>query len=314
MTLLVALGSGDPTPWVKEFQRLLPEQSVVKLGDDFDPKDIHYVMTWYHPEGSLSNLPNLKAIFSMGAGVDHLFRDPNLPEVPMARIVDSDLTSRMSEYVIMHTLNILRQSRRYRTQQANYIWEDDDFQPVASNVRVGIMGMGILGSDAARKLSILGFKVAGWSKSKKEVSDVESFFGMSSLPAFLSRTDILISLLPLTPETRGIINSKLLKGLARNGRLAAPSLINAGRGGLQIEDDILDSLDDGTLHEAVLDVFQTEPLPQQSLLWSHPKVTITPHNASVSDPLAISRSIAEQINRAENGGELLNIVRLDRGY
>ena len=314
MTLLVALGSGDPTPWVKEFQRLLPEQSVVKLGDDFDPKDIRYVMTWYHPEGSLSNLPNLQAIFSMGAGVDHLFRDPNLPDVPMARIVDSDLTSRMSEYVIMHTLNILRQSRRYRNQQTKYIWEDDDFQPVASDVRVGIMGMGILGSDAARKLSILGFKVAGWSKSKKEVSDVGSFFGMSSLPAFLSRTDILISLLPLTPETRGIINSKLLKGLARNGRLAAPSLINAGRGGLQIEDDILDSLDDGTLHEAVLDVFQTEPLPQQSLLWSHPKVTITPHNASVSDPLAISRSIAEQINRAENGGELLNIVRLDRGY
>ena len=98
MTLLVALGSGDPTPWVKEFQRLLPEQSVVKLGDDFDPKDIRYVMTWYHPEGSLSNLPNLQAIFSMGAGVDHLFRDPNLPDVPMARIVDSDLTSRMSDY------------------------------------------------------------------------------------------------------------------------------------------------------------------------------------------------------------------------
>lgn len=314
MTLLIALGTGDPNPWVTKFREFLPGMQIAKLGDDFDPDEIQYAMSWYHPVGSLSNLPNLRAIFSMGAGVDHLFRDPNLPDVPMARIVDSDLTNRMTEYVVMHTLNILRQSRRYRTQQLQGVWQDDDLQPVASDIRVGIMGMGVLGSDAARKLALLGFKVAGWSTSEKQIDGVKSYCGSSNLPPFLARTDILISLLPLTPETRGIINSKILKGLARDGRVPAPSLINAGRGGLQIEDDILACLDDGIIHEAVLDVFQTEPLPPTSRLWSHPNVTVTPHNASVSNPLAIGRSIAEKIKTLESGGKLLNSVHRDRGY
>lgn len=314
MTFLIALGSGDPNPWITKFRELLPGMPIVKLGDDFDPNKIRYAMSWYHPVGSLSNMPNLRAIFSMGAGVDHLFRDHNLPDVPMARIVDPDLTHRMTEYVVMHTLNILRQSRRYRAQQLHRVWQDDDFQPVSSDVRVGIMGMGILGSDAARKLTSLGFKVAGWSISEKHIDGVESYFGASNLPSFLARTDILISLLPLTPETFGIINSGMLRSLARDGRVPAPSLINAGRGGLHIEDDILACLDNGVLHEAVLDVFQTEPLPTNSRLWLHPNVTITPHNASVSNPLAIGRSIAEQIKTLESGGELLNSVHRDRGY
>ena len=314
MTLLVALGTGDPNPWVAQFRELLMGKSIVKLGDEFDPGSIHYAMTWYHPIGSLSNLPNLRAIFSMGAGVDHLFRDPDLPDVPLSRIVDPDLTRRMSEYVTLHTLNILRQSRRYRHQQLQKIWEDDDFQPIAADIRVGIMGMGVLGTDAAHKLSILGFNVAGWSNTQKHIHGVDSYWGLTGLPAFLARTDILISLLPLTSETRGILSSKVLKSLARDGHVPAPSLINAGRGGLQIEDDILACLDDGTLHEAVLDVFQKEPLPADSPLWSHPRVTITPHNASVSAPRAISKAIATQINELENGGKLVNIVLRERGY
>lgn len=313
-TFLVAMGSGDPAPWVKSFETLLPEFSIAKLGDAFESDSVTYAMTWYHPPGSLSGFTSLKAIFSMGAGVDHLFRDPHLPSVPTARVVDPDLTKRMTEYVVLHALSILRQTRRYRTQQSEKLWSDDDHQPAAEHVRVGIMGMGVLGQDAAEKLSILGFDVAGWSRSPKSISGLKLFSGHDELPRFLARTDILIVLLPLTPETRGIINAKLLKGLARDCRVKAPSLINAGRGGLQKESEILACLDDGTLHEAVLDVFETEPLPVSSPLWLHPRVTITPHNASVSDPMAISQMIAEQVRRSERGEPLLYQVDQSRGY
>jgi glyoxylate/hydroxypyruvate reductase A len=308
------MGSGDPAPWVKKLQELLPDQSVVKLGDACDPASVHYAMTWYHPPGSLMAYPNLKAIFSMGAGVDHLLRDPDLPPVPIARVVDADLTNRMSEYIVLHTLSIMRQTRRYRDQQAQALWSDDDFQPAASDIRIGIMGMGVLGQDAARKLRVMGFDVAGWSRTAKALDGVESFSGDNGLIQFLARTDILIVLLPLTPETRGIINAKLLKRLSRKGRVPAPSLINAGRGGLQKESEILECLNDGTLHEAVLDVFESEPLKPSSPLWTHPRVTVTPHNAAVSDPLAISQLIARQVARVERGDLLENSVDAKRGY
>lgn len=314
MTFLVAMGSGDPDPWVRQFAELLPDHEIAKLGDAVDVETVEYAMTWYHPVGSLARYPNLKAIFSMGAGVDHMFRDPDLPSVPMARVVDPDLTNRMSEYIVLHALSIMRQARRYREQQQGRIWLDDDWQPAASDVRVGVMGMGVLGLDAARKLKIIGFQVAGWSKTPKRLDGIETFTGHEDLQAFLARTDILVSLLPLTDETRGLINMRLLKGLARDGRVPAPSLINAGRGGLQIETDILACLDDGTLYEVVLDVFQTEPLPDASALWKHPRVTITPHNASVSDPLAVGRAIAEQVRRVERGEPLINTVSKARGY
>jgi len=314
MTLLVALGSGDPDPWVKQFRALLPDRPIVKLGDSYDPASIEFAMTWHHPPGSLAHYPHLKAVFSMGAGVDHLFRDTELPDVAIARVVDPDLTNRMSEYVILHALSIMRQTRRYREQQNHLQWIDDDWQPAASEVRVGVMGLGVLGSDAAQKLKHIGFKVAGWSRSPKSIDGIQCFSGDAGLSSFLARTDILIVLLPLTDETRGIINRKLLKGLARDGRVAAPSLINAGRGNLQIETELLECLNDGTLHEAVLDVFQTEPLPVTSPLWTHPRVTITPHNASVSDPVAIANAIAAQIRRVEKGEPLLNTVSRAKGY
>ena len=190
-SFLVAMGSGDPAPWIKNFRELLPDFDIVSLGDNIDPQSVRYVMTWYHPPGSLSRFPNLKAIFSLGAGVDHMFRDPDLPNVPMARVVDPDLTNRMSEYVMLHSLSILRQTRRYRIQQSQTLWEDDDWQPAAQDVRIGIMGMGVLGTDAARKLKLIGFDVAGWSKSPKQIDAIKTYTGAEDLAAFLARTDIL---------------------------------------------------------------------------------------------------------------------------
>ena len=314
MTLLVAVSGWDVEPWVRRFQKLLPDRKIVTLGEPFDRRDVEYVAAWKHPPGSLAGLPNLAAIFSLGAGVDHLIGDPRLPDVPVVRVVDADLTERMSEYVVLHCLMHLRQQRRYDAQQREKIWLEESHPPSARDVRVGVMGLGVLGSDAARKLKVMGFDVAGWSRSLKAIESIATFSGQDGLDTFLARTDILVCLLPLTEEMRGILDKSLFAKLARGGRLGGPILINAGRGGLQIEADILASLDDGTLKAATLDVFETEPLPPDSPLWTHPAVTVTPHNAAASEANAISTYIADQIRRFEAGRPLDNVVKRGLGY
>lgn len=314
MSLLLAMTGWHVEDWRARFRAELPDMPVVILGEPFDRRAVHYVASWKHPPGSLAGLPNLAAIFSLGAGVDHLFADDRLPEAPIARVVDPDLTTRMSEYIVLHCLIILRQQRLYDRQQQDRSWEDDRNQPAARSVRVGVMGLGELGLDAARKLTVMGFDVAGWSRSPKTVEGLATFAGEDGLAAFLARTDILVSLLPLTPETRGVIDAALLAGLARDGRLGGPFLINAGRGGLQIEADILAALDAGALKGAVLDVFQTEPLPADSPLWTHPAVTVTPHNAAMSEPQAVAALISAQVRRLEAGEPLEHVVDPTRGY
>ncbi|MGL5115434.1 MAG: 2-hydroxyacid dehydrogenase, partial [Beijerinckiaceae bacterium] len=257
---------------------------------------------------------NAKALFSLGAGVDHLVSDPALPDAPIVRVVDADLTERMSEWVVWQCLDRLRQGPMYRRQQAAGAWIDDRFQPAASEVRVGVMGLGVLGLDAAARLRDLRFDVAGWSRSPKTVTGMSTFHGEDGLSSLLARTDLLVVLLPLTDDTRGLLNLSLFRKLARDGRLGGPFLLNAGRGGLQVEADILSALADGTLAGASLDVFETEPLPASSPLWHHPSVTITPHNAAMSAPDAIARAIVDQIHALEAGLPLRHVVDRNRGY
>ena len=314
MSLLLAMTGWHVEDWRARFKALLPDMPIVTLGEPFDRRSVHYVASWKHPEGSLAGLPNLAAVFSLGAGVDHLFADTRLPDVPIARVVDPDLTTRMSEYIVLHCLMILRQQRRYDAQQPRKSWDDDRNQPAARSVRVGVMGLGELGQDAVHKLKVMGFDVAGWSRSPKAIDGLASFSGSEGMAPFLARTDILVSLLPLTPETRGTINATLLAGLAQDGRLGGPFLVNAGRGGLQVEADILAALDAGTLKGATLDVFETEPLPAESRLWTHPAVTVTPHNAAMSEPEAVATLISAQIRRLEAGEPLEHVVDPARGY
>jgi glyoxylate/hydroxypyruvate reductase A len=313
MSLLVAL-TWDPQPWVERLTRSLPDREIVVLGQEFDRSRIRYVATWGPKPGSLSDLPALEAIFSLGAGVDHLMGYPDLPDVPIVRVAQDDLTHRMSEYVVMHCLMHLRDQRRHDADQRAKRWQSDLAPPMAADVRVGIMGFGVLGQDSARKLGIMGFDVAAWSRTPKHAEGVEVYAGDEGLAEFLGRTDILVSLMPLTPETRGILNRGLFQGLARDGRLGGPILVNAGRGRLQVEADILACLDDGTLKAATLDVFEVEPLPQDSPLWAHPGVTISPHNAATSEPDATALYIAGQIRRHEAGEPFENVVDRVRGY
>lgn len=314
MSLLVAVADWDAQPWVERFQALLPRHEIVTPQTLSAPQEVRYVASWRHAPGALSALPGLRAIFSLGAGVDHLFADPQLPDVPLVRIVDAELTERMSEYIVLHVLAHHRQQRMYEWQQEQKLWDDDLSQPAAREVRIGVLGLGAMGADAARKLAMMGFDVAGWSRSPKALAGVICFDGPAGLNEMLARSDILICLLPLTPQTRGLLNLRLFSKLAHDGRLGGPILINAARGGLQVESDILEALAKGVLKAATLDVFQNEPLPETSPLWTNPRIAVTPHNAAISAPDAVASNIAKQIEAFERGEALRNLVDRGRGY
>lgn len=313
MSLLVAIQGWSPDEWVTRFRVAAASRPVFDARADFDPAAIHYAAVWKPEPGLLARLPNLKAIFNLGAGVDALLTDRTLPDVPLCRIVDPDLTARMTEFVVLNCLMHLRQVEAYRALQVEARWKPIP-QPSAREVRVGIMGMGVLGTDAAEVLMRIGFSVAGWSRKRADVEGVEAFAGAAELDAFLARTDILVVLLPLTPETRGLLNRDLFAKLARNGVLGGPVLVNAGRGGLQVEADILASLSDGTLKAASLDVFETEPLSASSPLWKHPNVILTPHVAADSTPEALVKVVLDNIALYERVGRLRDVVDRQIGY
>lgn len=313
-TFLFVTPTWDAQLWAAEMRKAAPGMEVRVWPEMGDVATVDYVAAWLPPPDVVRSLSRLKVIFSLGAGVDAILKDPTLPDgVPIVRVNDPDLTMRMSEYVVLHVLLHHRQQRRLDENQRNKVW--DGFPTHAANaLRVGVMGLGVLGQDAARKLAVLGFKVAGWSRSPKLVDGVQCFSGAGALETFLARTDVLVSLLPATPETDGILNRALIRKLARSGPFGAPVLINAGRGRQQVEEDILAALEAGELHGATLDVFRTEPLPPDSPFWSHPRVTLTPHIAADSDPQVICEYVARQIAAYEAGGKLSNLVDRARGY
>jgi glyoxylate/hydroxypyruvate reductase len=312
--ILIAVTRTNAQAWASRFRKLAPQRDLRVWPDQIgDPADVAFACTWKAPPGVLSRYPNLKAIFSIGAGVDHILGDPDLPDVPVVRIVDDDLTMRMGEYIVLHVLMHHRFQRTYDAQQRAGIWQENR-QPAASAVTVGIMGLGVLGRHAAGLLHCIGFQVAGWSRTPQALEGVATFHGTAGLDAFLAATDILVCLLPRTPETTGLIDLSLLRKLRRGGALGGPCLINAGRGSTQVGKDILTALDEGTLLGATLDVFEAEPLPAESRLWSHPKVTVTPHNAAASAPGALVKNMLAQIERLEAGGTLQNVVDRRRGY
>jgi glyoxylate/hydroxypyruvate reductase A len=304
----------SPDRWKARFDEVCRDHRVVLLPDpQVEPAAVHYAAVWKPVPGELASFPNLRVIFNLGAGVDALMADASLPPVPLVRVAVTDLTSRMTEYVVLHVLMHHRQELYLRESQRGKRWQPK-FQWAASAISVGIMGLGTLGANAADVLRRIGFRVTGWSRTPKHVEGVASFHGAAQIDTFLEGTDILVCLLPLTADTRHILNRDLLSKLNRNSPLGAPVLINAGRGGLQNEADILACLDDGTLGAASLDVFAQEPLPADSAFWTHPKVVLTPHNAADTDPDAISKYVADQIARFEAGGTLDNIVDRARGY
>jgi glyoxylate/hydroxypyruvate reductase len=318
--LLVAARGWDNESWRSRFAALLPGRDILATGrngifggPDEALANVRYALLWKPLQETLDRLTALQAIFSLGAGVDHIFALPRIPQVPIARIVDPDLTDRMSEYIVWQVLHHLRKGAAYRRQQAAHIWNEVD-HPAAKQVTVGFMGFGIMGTAAADVLAKLGFKLRAWTRTPKTIEGIEAFSGADEVDAFLAGTDILVSLLPLTPETRGIINLDLIRKLRQKNPLGGSVIINAGRGGSQVEADIVQAFRERSLAGASLDVFEREPLPDDSPLWDFEDVMITPHVAAVSNPDGLAAGIAAQIVAFERGEPLRNCVDRARGY
>ncbi len=297
-------------PWRKALREELPDLEFRLWPDEVGAREeIDYALAWKPPAGELRKYPNLKAILSLGAGIDHLAADPELPiSVPVSRLVDRSLTAGMTEYVLYWVIHYHRNMGRYAKMMSEGIWEHIP-QHDPRLRRVGVLGLGQLGGDAATKLTLLNYDVAGWSKSKKEMPGVQSFFGMDMLPDFLARSDILVCLLPITSMTKGIINSKNLAMLPKGA-----VLINCARGAHVIDKDLIKALNSGQLSGATLDVFHAEPLPHDHPYWVHPKIKLTPHMASLTVPQSAAAYIAENIRRVERGIPPLNTVNVQAGY
>jgi len=308
-TVVVRVGPARAKWWRDHMQALLPDHTVVEWDAVTDPDAIDYAVVWKPPPGGLKRLRNLKLIVSIAAGVDHIFADPDLPAgVPIARTVGEDLRQRMVEYVCLHVLRFHRNLPEIEASQASASW-DQPITPPATRRRVGVMGLGNMGVAAASALAGLGFDVAGWARSPREVPGLRVHTGAGQLDAFLADAEILVCLLPLTPETDSILCADLFARLPRGA-----ALINAGRGEHLVEEDLIPALDSGQLRGATLDVFRAEPLPTDHPFWRDPRILVTPHTASLIDPEAGGRLIADTIRRFEAGGGIAHPVDPGRGY
>ncbi|MEI6158731.1 MAG: glyoxylate/hydroxypyruvate reductase A [Roseococcus sp.] len=310
MAILLSTKSNAMLAWR---DALLAEDATLDIRlfpDAGNPAEIEAAVCWtQHDMAELRRYPNLKLIVSMGAGVDHLLRPPGPPPgIPVARLKDERLTTGMTEWVLLNVLRFHRQDLEYRAQQAARIW-DELPAPDTAKRRIGMLGLGQLGNASAQALLGLGFPVMGWTRSPREVSGVTGFSGPDGLEAMIRQTDILVCLLPLTPETRGVINATSLGWLPRGA-----FVINAARGGHVVAEDLLAALDSGHVAAAARDVFEPEPLPSDHRFWTHPNVLVWPHASAITIPSSAAPQVVENLRRAREGRPLINLVDFSAGY
>jgi glyoxylate/hydroxypyruvate reductase A len=309
MALLFKSETDRASLWRDAFAKLAPDLEFREWPEVGDPAEIEFALVWKPVKGDLKRYPNLKAIFSLGAGIEHIFSDPELPRhIPVVRMVDHGLTKGMTEYVLMHVLRFHRRVPELEAQKAAGLWNYIDYPP-AWERRVGVMGLGVLGGDAARTIAAFEFDTSGWSRRPKSIAGVQCFHGEEGLARFLKHTDILVNLLPLTDATQDILNARTFAQLPRGA-----CLINAARGRHLVEEDLIPALDSGQLAGAALDVFREEPLPAGHPFWKHPKIWISPHVASVTQPSTAAKGVLDGIARLRAGLPLENVVDWSEGY
>jgi glyoxylate/hydroxypyruvate reductase A len=281
--------------WAQQFARHVPHLPFRVWPDSGDPKDVRFLAAWRPPDDLAATFPKLEVLFSVAAGVDQL----NLPQIPghvkLVRMIEPALVATMAEYVTFAVIALHRDMPLYLSQQREGIWREHRVRPPGGS-RVGVMGTGLLGTAAMEGLQAHGFDCAGWNRR-------------IDLDAFLARTDILVCLLPLTDGTRGILDRRLFDKLPQGA-----ALINAGRGGHLVEADLLDALDRGHLRAAILDVSETEPPAHDHRFWRHPKIWVTPHIASTTQPESAAKAVLANLARYERGEPMQGLVDLNRGY
>ena len=309
MSILLICNNKDPKPWAKALGEKLPSATIEVFPEVAESAKVDYIICWKPKVRAFQQFPNLKVVQSLGAGVEHVTDTNELPpSVTLTRIVDPQLAVDMWEFVLAIVMSQLKRLPTYAQQEAQQQWSEQTYKTIPKTT-IGVLGLGKIGALVAQKFAQLGFQVVGWSYSQKEIAGVESYVGQDGFSTCLSRTDILINILPLTTSTEGILNQKSLALLKKGAYL-----VNVGRGGHLVEEDLIPMIDQGQLSGAFLDVFRTEPLPAQHPFWIHPKITITPHIASLTNVETAVEQLVENYRRFKAGKELLHVVSLEKGY
>lgn len=309
MSVLIVSPGKDPEKWVKALENQHPGMNIYVYPEEHDTEEVEFAISWNHPRGLFKNYPNLKVVASMGAGVDHITNDPGLPEdVKITRVIDEMLTNDMSDFVLSQVMNHIRGLHHYTKAQKEKKWETSMYKR-PKDTKVGIMGLGVLGNDVAHKLHKNDFEVHAWSRTEKDCEDFTCYHGRDQLEDFLKNSEILVCLLPLTEDTENILNADLFDMLPQGAYV-----INVARGQHLVEHDLMEMIDNGHLAGAALDVFREEPLPEEHPFWEHPKINITPHIASLTNPESVIPQIVENYERMKENEPLNNTVEMKKGY
>ncbi|GAA4236530.1 glyoxylate/hydroxypyruvate reductase A [Postechiella marina] len=309
MSIVLIFENKDATPWLNALKKKLPNTTIEVYPNVKNKDPITFAICWKPSKNVLEQFTNLKVIQSAGASIDHITNSQILPNnITITRIVDEKLSSDMWEFLITIVLAQLKNLKTYSKQNAEYIWQQHPYKSI-KNTTISILGLGKIGAYVALKFAQLGFNVKGWSNSKKEISNVKSYCGKNEFNSFLNQSDFLINILPLTAQTKGILNKKTLEKLPKNAYL-----INVGRGEHLVDNDLIELLDNAMLAGAFLDVFRTEPLPKEHAFWQHLKIEITPHVASLTNVTSASNQITENYKRFLNKETLINTVSINKGY
>ena len=294
--------------WKRLFAERAPDIEWRAWPDIGDPQDIHYLAAWQAPDDLETLLPNLQVLFALSAGVDQLDLDSLPTNLPVVRLLDPGITRGMCEYASFAVLSLHRDMLRYRQQQMARCWQAHLLQPAAKR-RVGVMGLGTQAQQILATLQPFGFALSGWARSEHQIEGVDCFAGAGQLPAFLGQCDIVLCVLPLTEQTKGILNRELFQHLPKGA-----ALVNMGRGGHLIEEDLLEALASGQLSAAVLDVLQQEPAAPDHPFWHHPQIVLTPHIAAMTQPESAFGVLLENIRRHQRGESMLGQIDRERSY
>jgi len=309
MSIVICFNNKDPKPWQNVLESKLKEVKIEIYPNVKQPQEVTFALCWKPDQNILSEFPNLKVVQSVGASVEHIIRTQNFPpNCILTRVVDHQLSEDMFEFILAGIMSHLKRLSEYQTDEKQKYWSQKPYKRI-NTTTVGVLGLGEIGAHISTKLGKLGFKVKAWSKSKKSIENVLCFNGNNGLHNVLQNTDILINILPLTPETENILNLQNMEQLSKNAYL-----INAGRGEHLVDSDLITLLNNKHLSGALLDVFRKEPLPIEHPFWQHEKIKITPHIAAITDINTASNIIVTNYKNLIEGKKLIYSVSLEKGY
>jgi len=294
--------------WARYFAEHAPDLDFRVWPDAGDMADVEYLIAWQAPPEFLAALPQLKVLFSSGAGIDHVDLSAVPAHVPVVRMVEPGIIDGMVEYVSLAVLALHRDFFDYVAANAAHVWSPLEVPPASSRT-IGVMGMGVLGTAVLERLRTYGFTLRGWNRSMRRLNGVQTFAGADQLRTFLEGCDVLVCLLPLTPATRGVLNRDVFAALPQGA-----AVVNAGRGAHLVDADLLAALDSGHLSRAIVDVTEPEPLPKDHRFWAHPRILVTPHVASMTQPETAAPVLLDNIRRCQRGEPLVDVIDRSRGY